>query len=180
MAPAAEFWGSHTGNGEALARYILRHYPPSPSSAPRALLFPVGEQRRDIIPKTLMAESLPADGRIRVAEEVVYSTDVMESFADDLARVLANTADAAERWVVVFSPTGCEAMLRCLGLLGDDGRAKIDGSSGMKRSTFIAAIGPTTRDHLITTFGFTPDVCASAPTPEGVRKSILEHKSRRI
>lgn len=126
-----------------------------------------------------MADSLPADKRIRVAEEVVYSTGVMESFADNFAGMLAETSAATERWVVVFSPTGCEAMLRCLGLLDDNGRAKID-SSGTQRSTFTAAIGPTTRDYLINTFGFTPDVCAGAPSPEGVRNGILEHISRRI
>jgi uroporphyrinogen-III synthase len=99
--------------------------------------------------------------------------------AAGIAWVLADTADAAERWVVVFSPTGCEVMLRCLGLLDGNGRAKIDSNSGTRRSTFIVAIGPTTRDHLITAFGFTPDACAGAPSPEGVREGLLEHMSRR-
>jgi uroporphyrinogen-III synthase len=37
----------------------------------------------------------------------------------------------------------------------------------------IATIGPTTRDHLINTFGFEPDVCAMKPSAEGVGDGIV-------
>lgn len=102
----------------------------------------------------------------------------MESFGADFARILAETADAPERWVVVFSPTGCEAMLRCLGLL--DTTTSGSAVDETRRSTYIATIGPTTRDYLVTTFGFTPDVCAGAPSPDGVLQGILDFQSRRI
>jgi uroporphyrinogen-III synthase len=131
------------------------------------LLFLVGEQRRDIIPKTLMDPSLPSDRRIQVDELVVYGTGVMESFEQDFTRLLKETADKPMRWVVVFSPTGCEAMLRALGMLDPEtGKLKADEQRDGK--TFIATIGPTTRDFLKTTFGFEPDICAEKPSPEGV------------
>lgn len=136
------------------------------------LLFLVGEQRRDIIPKTLMDSALPDDRRIQVDELVVYGTGVMESFEEDFTKLLLKKKDKKMRWVVVFSPTGCEAMLRSLDLLDPEtGKAKASEYS-TKRNTYIATIGPTTRDFLRTEFGFEPDVCASTPSPEGVDEGI--------
>ena len=43
-------------------------------------------------------------------------------------------------------------------------------SGSMK--TRIATIGPTTKEYIEQEFGFTPDVCAATPTPEGVREGI--------
>jgi uroporphyrinogen-III synthase len=111
-----EILGSETGNGESLAKYILEHYRslhttkspsftstslPEPSTDTGRtndmkstqlppLLFLVGEQRRDIIPNTLTAPSLPPDRIIQVDEVVVYETGVMKSFPTDLDRVVQN------------------------------------------------------------------------------------------
>ena len=139
------------------------------------LLFLVGEQRRDIIPKTLMDHTLPDDRRIQVDELVVYGTGVMESFEEDFTSLLLETKDKTMRWVVVFSPTGCEAMLRSLGLLDPEtGKAQASQNS-TKRNTYIATIGPTTRDFLRSKFGFEPDVCASKPSPAGVEEGIRQY-----
>lgn len=143
------------------------------------VLFLVGEQRRDIIPKTLMNPELPSTQRIQVDELEVYATGVMESFEGDFRRLLEDTEEREVRWVVVFSPTGCEAMLRVLGMLDSQtGRVRTGergGGCGVrkgKRKTYIATIGPTTRDFLRKTFGFEPDVCAEKPSPEGIREGI--------
>ncbi|KAL9098513.1 MAG: hypothetical protein Q9187_009647, partial [Circinaria calcarea] len=73
--PRCEVLGRETGNGEGLAGYILQHHRAkirilsekemesqpqgnSPEPQPLPLLFLVGEQRRDIIPKTLSSPSL--------------------------------------------------------------------------------------------------------------------------
>jgi len=181
--PPLKIFGSETGNGEALARYMLDHYtnyymdrlvkPP--------LLFLVGEQRRDIIPKTLMDHSLPEHRRLTVDELVVYETDVMKSFELDFENVLKQIEDRAIRWAVVFSPTGCEAMLRTLGMLdADSGKVKTAergggcGNRKGRRKTYIATIGPTTRDFLRKRFGFEPDVCAETPSPEGIKEGIVK------
>ncbi|KAH8661655.1 tetrapyrrole biosynthesis, uroporphyrinogen III synthase [Tricladium varicosporioides] len=167
-------FGADTGNGEALAHYILEHYAnwykgrkPLPP-----LLFLVGDRRRDIIPKTLMDLALPESQRIQVDELVVYGTGVMESFEQDFTKLLKDTCESPMRWVVVFSPTGCEAMLQALGLLDPEtSKIRTDKSSKDSR-TFVATIGPTTRDFLKQSFNFDPDVCAEKPSPEGIEQGI--------
>ncbi|EGX96576.1 Tetrapyrrole biosynthesis, uroporphyrinogen III synthase [Cordyceps militaris CM01] len=178
--------GEHTGTGEALAHYILDDYGARYAGCPTKppLLFLVGEQRRDIIPRTLMDPVLAADRRIEVTERVIYGTGVMESFPADFGRRLEEAAAIPRvpsvlpsRWVVVFSPTGCDSMLRGLGLLDEAGKVAPGRRDG---TTFIATIGPTTRDFLIDTFGFHPDVCAAKPSPEGVLEGIAEFEAQLI
>ncbi|KAK2034379.1 uroporphyrinogen-III synthase HemD [Colletotrichum zoysiae] len=177
--PPLKIFGEHTGNGDALAKYILEHYGRwyQDRATKPPVLFLVGEQRRDIIPKRLMDVDLPSDQKIQVDEVVVYGTGVMESFPHYFAEILQTTENRPARCVVVFSPTGCDSMLRGLGLLDEStGKAKRDG--GEERKTFIATIGPTTRDYLRRTFDFEPDVCAEEPSPEGVKSGIIEFLER--
>lgn len=138
------------------------------------LLFLVGEQRRDIIPKTLMDPNLPESKRINVDEVVVYETGEMESFESDFASKVSGYTGEENMWVVVFSPSGCEAMLRVLQLGPFAATASAAGEENMsaKKKVFVATIGPTTRDHLRNKFGFEPDVCAEKPSPEGVGEGI--------
>jgi len=123
-----------------------------------------------------MADALADDERIAVTEVEVYGTGVMGSFERDFAQRLSETRGEGEgpRWVVVFSPTGCEAALRALGVLDrETGRARAGaGERKGKAGTYVATIGPTTRDYLRETFGFEPDVCAECPSPEGVGEAI--------
>ncbi|KAH0493296.1 hypothetical protein TgHK011_008208 [Trichoderma gracile] len=198
--PPLQIFGSHTGNGDALAHFILDHYAQWYSSNNDSsskqhddnsdkhhqqllppLLFLVGEQRRDIIPRTLTDPSLPSHRRIPVTEEVVYGTGEMPSFPQDFSSVLDKTrsssSSSSERWIVVFSPTGCDSMLRGLDLL-DPETGKFAGGTARDGRTFVATIGPTTRNHLVNKFGFEPDVCAETPTPEGVLEGILAFQKR--
>jgi uroporphyrinogen-III synthase len=117
-----------------------------------------------------MSDSLPEERQVEVDEIVVYGTRVMSSFEDNFTRWLEETEETSVRWVVVFSPTGCEAMLRSLGILGRDIRWFKGWKPG--RKTFVASIGPTTRDYLDDEFGFDVDVCAETPSPEGVLNGI--------
>lgn len=172
--PTAKIYGADAGTGKKLAHMMLEHYNALHLSTATSeiqkpgLLFLVGEQRRDIIPKTLMSDSLPVQDRIPVHEIVVYETGEMESFEKDfeIAVGYAEKEKQTGSWVVVFSPSGCEAMLRVLKLgpfsTGEDG----------DRGVFVATIGPTTRDYLRNTFGFEADVCAEKPSPEGVDEGI--------
>ncbi|KAG5969756.1 hypothetical protein E4U58_001121 [Claviceps cyperi] len=175
--PPLQVFGGETGNGEALAKYILEHYKEwfSNRSTLPPLLFLVGEQRRDIIPRMLMDPDLTVDRRIQVTEVVVYGTDVMQSFSADFKAALVETSHARERWIVVFSPTGCDSMLQGLGLLdSDSGMMKLTGRDG---KTFVATIGPTTRAHLVSRFDFEPDVCAEMPSSDGILQSIIGFSS---
>lgn len=162
---------------------MLEHYGAWYEGRPEKppLLFSVGEQRRDIIPKTLMSTELPSERRIHVDELVVYGTGIMESFKDDFRQSLRDTSDSETRWVVVFSPTGCDVMLAGLGLLDETGvTAKtIRGEDSPARNTLVATIGPTTRDYLVRAFNFEPDVCAAEPSPEGVISGIVQFMNSR-
>jgi uroporphyrinogen-III synthase len=164
--PPTQIFGAHTGNGEALAHFILSHYTALyPGEEKPPLLFLVGEQRRDIIPKILGANGIIVD------ELIVYETAIMESFEESFKITLSETEKTVPgglRWVTVFSPTGCEAMLRSLHLLDPEERAQMTGRS----RTAVATIGPTTRDFLLDKFGFEPDVCAASPSAEGLGDGI--------
>ncbi|KAF2495189.1 tetrapyrrole biosynthesis, uroporphyrinogen III synthase [Lophium mytilinum] len=164
--------GEESGNGEALAAFILDHYDSIHKGSPKPpILFLVGEKRRDIIPKTLESESLPLERRSKVDELVIYETGEMQLFKSHFSSIWKqNTERGLEKqWVVVFSPTGCKAMLESLDMLDDYGKVRSDPK---RQGILIATIGPTTRDYLETEFGFTPDVCASQPSPEGIGAAI--------
>lgn len=172
--PPLQVFGEHTGNGETLAPYIIEHYGEwyKDRATKPPLLFLVGEQRRDIIPKKLMDPALPSDKFIRIDEVVVYGTGVMESFQQDFTKLLKDTEDRPVRWVVVFSPSGCDGMLSALGWLNESS-GRVEGKVQKEdRKTYIATIGPTTRLHLVNNFGYEPDVCAEQPSPEGVWEGI--------
>lgn len=184
--------GEGTGNGEALARFILEHHNALPTATTHVngrklpLLFMVGEQRRDIIPNTVQSEDLALEQRITVTEVIVYETGEMATFEEEFTELLAagRVQNAQGEWIVVFSPQGCEAMLSALGWFDQNGRfsearrAQSQGATyGM--NTRIITIGPTTRDHLLTEFGFEPDICAPRPSPDGIGEGIAAFEARR-
>ena len=116
-------------------------------------------------------------------EVVVYGTCVKESFEGDFAAAVSallhgdNSGGRDEErvvWVVVFSPTGCDAMLKVLKLGNQSGHSDSPGETPVndKRRVFVATIGPTTRDHLRFKYGFEPDVCAEKPSQDGVGDGI--------
>lgn len=181
--PHARIAGEEAGTGEKLAQIMLNDYNPSwnhttNEEQPKpALLFLVGEQRRDIIPRTLMSDSLEEHRRIRVDELVVYETTEMPGFEESLRDAVAsgeqmldslNNSDknlAATMWVTVFSPTGCDALLRVVGELSSS-------RDEPKKKCLIVTIGPTTRDHLRIKYSVEPDAVAEVPSPEGVGEAI--------
>ncbi|KAI9751842.1 MAG: hypothetical protein M4579_005865 [Chaenotheca gracillima] len=176
-------FGDESGNGAKLAEFIKGHYgTPSNSSADGSedlsiksqalpLLFLAGEQRRDILPRTLRSAGFIVD------ELVVYEAVMTDGFAerltlrlDELARPTSE-AEARDTWVVIFSPTGCKELLQYCGIL-DESNSPLSESRNKRKRIKIATIGPTTRDFLIENFDFTPDACAPRPTPEGVEEAI--------
>ena len=182
--------GEEAGTGEALARIILEHYndrwgvkkmmmmmrESGGGGKKKALLFLTGEVHRDIVPLMLRSSTLPPEQRIEVEEMVVYRTTPLSSFPASFAQVLDQTDEETNRvgarWIVVFSVTGGEEMLRGLGWLDEKtGRVRDDWKEG-GRMTFVASIGPTTREYLRKEFGFEVDVCAERPSAESVREGI--------
>lgn len=176
------YGGEEAGSGEVLAGIMLGggkgdghgayNVREGGGGRKKPVLFLVGEKRRDVIPRMLMDLELPEDERIQVDEMEVYRTGELEEFEFHFSQMLAQTKSETVRWVVVFSPTAGEGMLRGLGWLNKtSGRVKASiGDPG--RRTFVACIGPTTRDYLIQEFGFGPDVVAKKPSPQGVKEGI--------
>lgn len=163
---------------------------PKPTKPKLPLLFLTGKQHRDVIPKTLMSESLPETERIPVHELVVYGTAVMGGFEECFREAVegfleggvgVGAVDKNEvMWVVIFSPTGCDAVLRVLGLGLGSGAGGASSSGGENnRRIHIATIGPTTRDHLRKKYGVEPDVCAEKPSYDGVGKGIEQFMESR-
>jgi hypothetical protein len=137
----------------------------------RPLLFLVGEQRRDVIPKTLMDGRL-GEERIEVQEVEVYKTGVKDGFEGSFRERLQR-CEAETIFVVVFSPTGCQAMLNVLGELDEDGRTWRGFKSAYGGGKcVVVTIGPTTRDYLWNEFKFEADVCAEKPSPEGISGGV--------
>lgn len=186
--------GEDAGSAEILADVILKDYiTPYDELANEAvdetnvekkkkkkpLLFLTGAKHRDIIPVKLT--SAPSDHRIDVEELIVYASTESQSFASAISTALETTIAAPMQWVVIFSPMAGETLLRALGWLNEESR-RIHGPEHpcwIDRKTFIASIGPTTRDYMSKTFGFEVDVCAGKPSPEGVRRGIEEFLRRK-
>ncbi|KAL8848722.1 MAG: hypothetical protein Q9221_006266 [Calogaya cf. arnoldii] len=164
--------GEQAGTGELLAKLILEdyndHWKGALAEQKKPLLFLTGAKHRDIVPATLMSAS--GDQRIKVKTLVVYATSESPSFASEITNTLNVTSTAPIRWIVIFSPTGGESLLRALGWLSDSNN--VNGPRRTNPRTFIASIGPTTRDYMRTTCNLPVDVCAENPSPEGVRKGI--------
>lgn len=173
------YGGEEAGSGEVLARIMLGEreegdgaYDVREGDGARRkpALFLVGEKRRDVVPRMLMDPDLPEGERIQVDEMEVYKTGELEEFEFHFTQTLARTIPETVRWVVVFSPTAGEAMLRGLGWLNKaSGKARVGEPVG---KTFVACIGPTTRDYLVQEFRFEPDVVAKKPSPQGVKEGI--------
>lgn len=169
--------GEETGNGEALAAFILEDYNtrwPESLSKP-GLLFLAGEQRRDIIPRTLQGETLPPERRISIDELEVYKTVEHPDFEELFSREWLKR-ERLEQWVVVFSPSGCRTVLHVLQLI-DEKTGKCN--RARQTATRLATIGPTTKAFLRREFNFEPQVCAPSPTPEDLGDSIHSFRDQK-
>jgi len=171
---AAPVLGEESGTGEVLADFILEHYNSlHQTGLPKPpILFLVGDKRRDIIPKKVQSPDLSAERRGKIVELVIYETGEMHSFQSEFSALLegSKASGVKQQWVVVFSPTGCKAMLDSLEVLDKVTGKVISGTR--PKGIMVATIGPTTRDYLMNEFNFVPDACAETPSAEGVGQAI--------
>ena len=148
----------------------------------KGLLFLVGETRRDVIPRLLGSETELSEGeRVAVEEMEVYRTGVMGEFEEEFREKVERLVEEGHERVVVvvFSPSGCEAMLKVIGWQGV-GAGEDSATIERHRGRFVVAtIGPTTRDYLKEKFGFEADVTAKTPSPEGVWEGVLNFLKER-
>lgn len=152
---ASNVLGAECGNGEVLSKFIVSSY----NKPQKPILFLVGEIRRDIIPKTLIAAS------IGVEEMVIYETTVEESFREKFTQVVKETdGNGSMRWICVFSPSGADVAVDVL---------KEHWASANGSKSCIAAIGPTTERCLEDALDRKPEVTARKPSPEGLLEAII-------
>lgn len=144
--------GSDSGNGDALASFILDTRALDES---RPLFFVVGDKRRDIITKRMKSAN------VELHELVVYETVTASTFPKDFAA--ATGASAAEtlvvEWIVFFSPAGADVALSYI--------------KQHQTSTRIATIGPTTQEYLVQQWGIQPAVVSSKPDAASLYESLL-------
>ena len=138
-----EVRGEEAGTAAALAHRIIEDGPDAP------LLFLSGNRRRDTLPDALREAGLAFE------EQVVYETHARSTL--DLP------APDAQPWLVVFSPSGLEA-LRAAEVPLDAYR--------------VATIGPTTATSLRDA-GVTVKAVAAEPTPDALVEAVLDADSRR-
>ena len=129
--------GEHTGSAEELAAYILKRHTGG------ILLFLCGDRRRDVLP------SLLCEGGIRTEEIVAYRTR--------LRTLRAWPGDKKPDWVVFFSPSGLEAILKSPEI--------------SLESISIAAIGSVTAEA-VRAHGFRVRATAHEPTPEALALAL--------
>ncbi|CAD6583805.1 MAG: hypothetical protein CYPHOPRED_002498 [Cyphobasidiales sp. Tagirdzhanova-0007] len=147
--PASCIMGAEqSGNAEKLASYICANHR---SLLP--LLYLVGDKRRDTISLALH------ENRIPMSEIQVYETVPSPNLVADF-RALGGHFD----WIVFFSPSGADLVLPVL-------------HDGIYHAR-IAAIGPTTREHLETGWKLTVTAMANAPSPEGLLLALMAADSR--
>lgn len=179
---AKQVRGAESGNGGVLAGYMLRDYNALEQGRALArpklpLLFLVGEQRRDIIPKTLMSTELAVDERIQVEELEVYKTEVMQSLAMDLTQALRDARNSF-RWIylIVFSTTGSEVIKQVLNEFSnhDCKRHNIDAVEKPPKGAHLSVItiGPTTRDYWKKVLQMEPNASADTPSALGVLRAV--------
>lgn len=125
--------GAEAGSAEALADLIAAR------QWARPLLFLAGSRRRDVLPDRL------AEAGIAFEELTVYHTHVCTAL--DLPAL--EPID----WLVLYSPSGCEALAEAAGW--------------QPASVRLATIGPTTAEAARRR-GWAVDAVAEAPTPEAL------------
>ncbi|BFZ55343.1 hypothetical protein PYCC9005_002383 [Savitreella phatthalungensis] len=143
--------GSESGNGDALATFILRE---RPENEIRPFFFIVGDKRRDIITKRMAAAGIPLE------ELVVYETVTASTFISDFQSATMDAGNSIE-WLVFFSPAGADVALEFVKRSGN--------------RTRIATIGPTTYDYLVNTWSITPQVVSPKPEPVSLVTALVNH-----
>lgn len=164
-----ECWveGEEAGRGEELVGIVAGSGEANEDGG-KKVLWLTGEKRREGLRAGLMAKG------VTVEICVVYGTTLSPQFSAHFRQGLRETEPEPEkggvRWIVIFSAQGGREMLEGLGLLEEGSERVLEHREG--KTTYVASIGPTTRDYLEGEFGLRVDVCAERPSPEGVKEGI--------
>lgn len=165
--PECSVEGEEAGRGEGLVE-IIAGFGGKKQGRGNKVLWLTGEKRREGLRAGLIKKG------IDVEICVVYGTSLSPQFSAHFRQALLETESESGkegvRWIVIFSPQGGREMLEGLGWL-EEGSERIL-KQQESRTTYVASIGPTTREYLEGEFGLRVDICAQRPSPEGVREEM--------
>lgn len=148
-SPSLILGAEESGSAERLASYITSR---SRNTSNSPLLYLVGDKRKDTLPSLLQQQG------IAIYEIQAYETFQSSTFEADYA-VLKK--EEQFDWIVFFSPSGVKLLIPLLGTKEGDSYPN------------LAAIGPTTRDFLISQYSLEVAAMASSPTPESLLEAML-------
>lgn len=166
--PASRILGAEeSGSAVRLASYVISlRASTSPSSSSSStssslpslpLLYLAGDKRKDTL------SSLLKEGDISMHEIEAYETFQSPTFEADYAKL--QECEPFE-WIVFFSPSGTKLLLPLLP------RDEVDVSPR------FAAIGPTTRDYLLSQNGVDVSAMAESPNPDSLVSAMLAADER--
>ncbi|KAG0172369.1 hypothetical protein DFQ28_004746 [Apophysomyces sp. BC1034] len=122
------------------------------------LLFLAGDKRREVIPNWLAGAKIP------FKEIRTYATCAHPRLSDRLTEAAPNVQKSD--WTVYFSPSGINYIQQANPVLADQ-----------FFNTKVAAIGPTTADHLVS-LGIKVDVIASRPDGYHLVAAMAEYDQK--
>ncbi|MCJ1464902.1 hypothetical protein MMC07_003517 [Pseudocyphellaria aurata] len=165
--PECRVEGEEAGRGEGLVEIVAGRRMEEKDGR-NAVLWLTGEKRREGLRAGLIEKG------IDVETCVVYGTTLSPQFSEHFRQALLETepesGTAGVRWIIVFSAQGGREMLEGLEWLEKGSGRVLEPQEG--RTTYVASIGPTTRDYLEGEFGLRVDVCAERPSPDGLREEM--------
>lgn len=164
-----ECWveGEEAGRGEGLVEIVAGSRVDNENGGNKVLWL-TGEKRREGLRAGLIAKGI--DVEICVVYGTTLSPEFSSHFRQALLETEPKTGRGGMRWIVIFSAQGGREMLEGLGWLEEGIERVSEHPEG--KTTYVASIGPTTKEYLEGEFGFRVDVCAERPSPERVRQGI--------
>jgi len=157
-----------SGSAEMLAGFICTSHnktqqqqqQPTDSTCP--LLYLVGDKRKDTLPSLLNEQG------IKMHEIQAYETYQSPTFEADYCALLDENLKKSIEWIVLFSPSGAKLLFPLLSKEHDN-----EESEKTNVNVKYAAIGPTTRDYLLSNNEVEVHAMAESPTPEALVSAML-------
>lgn len=164
-----ECWveGEEAGRGEGLVEIVAGRGVEKQDGGNKVLWL-TGEKRREGLRAGLIEKGI--DVEICVVYGTTLSLQFPAHFRQALLETEPESGKAGVRWITVFSAQGGREILEGLKWLEEGSERVLKQQEG--RTTYVASIGPTTRDYLEGEFGLRVDVCAERPSPEGLREEM--------
>lgn len=188
MSPADIRGAAESGTSERLAKFIISDLPARQERA--KLLYLTGDKNRDTLPNIL------SDGGVDLVSLKVYETRGSSTFAAALHSLLKSSppgkcarlrlksrlhlneytsSEASDWWIVFFAPSAADFAVPVLRETFSLPEHNASSDRPHKPPAKLAAIGPTTADHLRGTLSLQVDVVSAKPGPSDLAKAIAEH-----